>query len=70
MYRVTLNELSIRVKNRREVIRERDVQHLQFFNHIDEIENIQEIKQQQRNNEKLIQLEQWEHIAFLTQQMK
>jgi hypothetical protein len=37
---------------------------------MNELENLEEEQQQERNDEELIQLEQWENIAFLLKQLK
>ncbi len=42
---------------------------IEQLNQIDVIQLLKEEEQQERNNEELIQLEQWEHVTFLVQQL-
>jgi len=49
---------------------EDDIEQLKQIDAVEEMrEEIEEEQQQERNNEELIQLEQWEHLAFLAQQL-
>ncbi len=42
---------------------------IEQLNQIDVIQLLKEEEQQERNNEELIQLEQWEDVTFLVQQL-
>jgi hypothetical protein len=61
-----LNELEAFLLPEQLPLIEDEIEQLQ---HIEAIQKFQEEEEQQRNHEQLIQLQQWEHTAFLIQQL-